>query len=143
MDWTIWVVQYGVWGLAMVSFLAATMVPVSSEIAVIAALKAGIAPWHVFLAASAGNAAGATLNYGLGLLFADRVAERLSNHSGGRRALQWSQQYGRWSLLGSWLPVVGDPLCLTAGLFRISFLFFALVGIGTRLTRYALLIQLF
>lgn len=143
MDWTIWVVQYGAWGLAAVSFLAATLVPVSSEIAVIAALKAGIAPWHVFVAASAGNAAGATLNYGLGLLFADRVEQQLSNRSGGRSALEWTHRYGKWSLFGSWLPVVGDPLCLTAGLFKISFLFFALVGIGTRLARYAILIHLF
>lgn len=140
MDLTTWVAEYGIWGVTLVSFLGATLVPVSSEIAVIAALKSGMEPLHVFVAASAGNSAGASLNYLIGLLFAQRVELRLTRNAGGRRALQWSQQYGRWSLLGSWLPVVGDPLCLAAGLFRISIPFFVAVGLGTRILRYALLV---
>lgn len=143
MDLTSWVVEHGIWGVSLVAFLGATLVPISSEVAVIVALKTGMSPWHVFLAASAGNAAGASLDYLLGYAFARRVESRLNRNLGGRRALRWSQQYGKWSLLGSWLPVVGDPLCLAAGLFRISVPFFALVGIGTRVLRYLLLIQLF
>ena len=143
MDLTTWVADYGIWGVSLVAFVGATLVPVSSELAVVAALKAGLVPWHVFIAASAGNAAGASLNYLLGHLFAPRVEVRLQNNSSGRRALRWSQKFGKWSLLGSWLPVVGDPLCLAAGLFRIPFPFFVLVGIGTRLVRYLFLLLLF
>jgi len=51
-------------------------------------------------------------------------------------AESWYRRYGAASLLASWLPVVGDPLCLVGGLFRIRFpLFLLLVGIG-KLTRY-------
>lgn len=142
MDLTTWVAEYGIWGVGLVSFTGATLVPVSSEVAVFAALRAGLAPWPVFLAASAGNALGASLNYVLGHLFAQRVEYRLNRNSGGRRALQWSQKYGKWSLLGSWLPILGDPLCLAAGLFRISWLFFLAVGIGTRIARYAMIVLL-
>lgn len=143
MNLTAWVAQYGVWGLALVAFIGATLVPISSEVAVVAALKGGIAPWSVFAAASIGNALGASLDYGMGRLFTRRVELRLSRNSSGRHALRWSQKYGKWSLLGSWLPVVGDPLCLAAGLFRVSMPFFLAVGIGTRLLRYLVLIQIF
>lgn len=142
MDLTGWVAEYGIWGVSLVAFLGATLVPVSSEIAVVAALKSGMDPWQVLMAASAGNAVGASLDYLLGFLFAHRVESRLNRNASGRRALRWSQQYGRWSLLGSWLPVVGDPLCLAAGLFRISIPFFVAIGLGTRVARYVALVYL-
>lgn len=139
---TAWVAQYGVWGVCVVAFLAATLVPISSEVAVVAALAYGIPAWHVFAAASAGNALGASLDYGMGRLFTERLEQRLLKTATGRRALEWSRKYGRWSLLGSWLPVLGDPLCIAAGLFRVSIPFFLLVGVGTRIIRYAFLIRL-
>lgn len=138
-----WVAEYGVWGLGLAAFLGATLVPVSSEVAVVAALRMGMPAWEVFVSASVGNALGASLNYGLGWLFADRVQAKLSASKGGRAALRGVERYGRWSLLGSWLPVVGDPLCLAAGLFRIDLYFFVTVGIGTRLARYAVLVGVF
>ena len=121
----------------------ATLVPVSSEVAVVAALRMGMPGWEVFVSASVGNALGASLNYGLGWLFADRVREKLEASRGGRHALGWVERYGKWSLLGSWLPVVGDPLCLAAGLFRVPFTFFVTVGLGTRIARYWVLLYLF
>lgn len=138
-----WVAEYGVWGLGLAAFLGATLVPVSSEVAVVAALKMGMPAWTVFVSASIGNALGASLNYGLGSLFGERVQAQLSASRSGRRALDWAERYGRWSLLGSWLPVVGDPICLAAGLLRVDFYFFVTVGIGTRLARYAVLVGVF
>lgn len=138
-----WVAEYGVWGLGVAAFLGATLVPVSSEVAFVAALKLGIPAWQVFVSASIGNALGATLNYGLGWLFGARVLAKLEASRSGRHALRWVERYGRWSLLGSWLPVVGDPLCLAAGLFRVDLYFFVTVGIGTRLARYAVLVIVF
>jgi membrane protein YqaA with SNARE-associated domain len=138
-----WVAAYGLWGLGLAAFLGATLVPVSSEVAVVAALKMGLPAWQVFASASLGNALGASFNYGLGWLFGERVLAKLEQGRAGRRALGWATRYGRWSLLGSWLPVVGDPLCLAAGLFRVNFYFFVTVGIGTRLARYAVLIGVF
>ncbi len=138
-----WVLEYGVWGLGLAAFLGATLVPVSSEVAVVAALKMGMPAWEVFASASVGNALGASFNYGLGRLFGERIAAGLEERRSGRRALRWAERYGKWSLLGSWLPVVGDPLCLAAGLFRVDWYFFVTVGIGTRLVRYAVLVGVF
>lgn len=140
---TEWILEYGIWGVALAAFVGATLVPVSSEVAVVFALKLGMPPWQVLVSASIGNALGASLNYGLGWIFGDNVRGRLEANRNGRRALHWAEKYGKWSLLGSWLPVVGDPLCLAAGLFRIRLFFFVTVGIGTRIARYAVLVLFF
>ena len=138
-----WVAAYGLWGLAAASFLAATLLPFSSEVALVVALAAGLPPWAVFGAASAGNALGASVNYGLGWLFAERTQERLATSRAGRRALAWGERYGAWSLWGSWLPVVGDPICLVAGLLRLPVHLFVTVGIGTRVARYLVVMGVF
>lgn len=143
MDQVSWVAEYGIWGLSVVAFVGATLVPVSSEVAVVAALKMGMPAWEVLLGASIGNALGASFNYLVGWLFAGKIESSLGKSRGGRSALRWMHRYGKWSLLGSWLPVVGDPLCLAAGLFRIRYPFFVVVGIGTRIARYALLVHIF
>lgn len=137
-----WVAAYGLWGLFGAAFLGATLVPVSSEVAFVAALAMGVPPGPALVVASAGNALGAATNYALGALFAPRIEEKLARSASGRRALEWSRRWGRWSLLGSWLPVVGDPLCLVAGMVRVPLWLFTLVGIGTRVARYAVILQL-
>lgn len=137
-----WAREFGVWGVAAAAFVGATLVPVSSEVAVVAALRLGVPAWQVFVSASIGNALGASVNYGLGLLFAERTRRSLAGSRGGRRALHWVDRFGPWSLWGSWLPVVGDPLCLAAGLFRFPLRYFLLLGLGTRVARYLVLIAL-
>jgi len=137
------IADYGLVGLAVVAFLAATLLPFSSEVAVVGALEAGLAPLSVLLAASVGNALGASFNYGLGWCPSERLRAKLDDSRSGRRALDWAERYGKWSLLGSWLPIVGDPLCVVAGLIRVPLWFFALVGIGTRVARYVVLIVAF
>ncbi|HYE58340.1 MAG TPA: VTT domain-containing protein [Rhodothermales bacterium] len=128
------------WSLFLTALLAATLVPVSSEAAFVAALAAGAPPLEVFIVMSAGNALGAAITYGTGRLFADRTRRRLEASKSGQRALAWSEKHGAWALLGAWLPLVGDPLCLAAGLVRVRVLPFVLLGIGTRLARYAVLL---
>ena len=126
----------GAWGLFAASFVAATVVPVSSEVAFAAALAAGMPVGEALVAASAGNAIGAAVTYASGRLFADRVRARLSASRAGRRALGWVERRGGWALAGAWLPIVGDPLCLAAGLLRVRVAWFVALGIGTRAARY-------
>ncbi len=135
--------EYGGLGLAAVSFVAATLVPISSEAAVIAALRFGMAPSIVLLYASLGNCLGVTLNYLLGRWGSGGLLRRTSQSRSGRRALDWSNRYGRWSLLLSWLPIVGDPLTLVAGAVRVPPLFFVIVAFGVRIVRYLLLVYAF
>lgn len=128
------------WSLFLTALLAATLVPVSSEAAFVAALAAGAPPWQVFAVMGAGNALGAAITYGTGRVFAARTRQRLEASKAGRRALAWAEHHGAWALLGAWLPLLGDPLCLAAGLVRVRVLPFVALGIGTRLARYAVLL---
>lgn len=130
-------------GLFLAAFLGATLVPVSSEAAFVAALRLGMDPALALAAASAGNALGAALTYGMGWALGPKMHAKLERSRSGRRALAWAERYGALSLAGAWLPVVGDPICLAAGLFRMSPWAFVLLGIGTRVARYAVLLWAF
>lgn len=135
-----WVLAAGVPGLGAAAFLGATLVPVSSEVAFVAALVAGMPPVTALAAATAGNTLGCALNYGIGWRGRERVEERLLAGRVGRAALRWSERWGVAALLLSWLPVVGDPLTLAAGAGRVRpALFFAVVPL-VRGLRYAALL---
>ncbi len=135
-----WIDAWGLPGLGLAAFLAATILPFSSEVAVYGALAAGWPPWAVLAWASAGNCAGASSTYALGRLFAPRALRRLVASPTGRRALAAARRWGPWTLLGAWLPVVGDPLLLVAGLLRFPWPAVVVLGLGLRVARYAVLV---
>jgi len=126
--------EAGYAGLFLSAFLAATLIPLSSE-AVLAALTGahGFDLAMLVLVATAGNTLGAAVNWVLGrycLHWRNRrwfpiEAARLDAATG------WFRRYGVWSLLFAWLPVVGDPLTFAAGLLGVRFpLFLLLVAVG-------------
>ncbi len=127
------------------AFLAATILPFSSEIVLTAFYAAGGgAAVTLWLVASAGNVLGAMVNWGLGryaLHWQDRKwfpfkADQLE------RADAWFSRYGVWSLLLAWVPVIGDPLTFAAGFLRVNiWLFLILVTIG-KAGRYATVLWL-
>ncbi|HDR8905839.1 TPA: DedA family protein [Burkholderia multivorans] len=108
-------------GLFAVSMLAATLFPLQSEAGLAGLLLAGREPvWALVLVASVGNVAGSTLNWALGRGI-ERFRERRwfpVKASALARAERWYARYGRWSLLLSWAPVIGDPLTMIAGVLR-------------------------
>ncbi|MFC6686630.1 YqaA family protein [Jhaorihella thermophila] len=132
--------------LAVTAFLAATILPFSSEALLAAALAAGDTDPHLAIAVAAmANTAGAVLNWWLGrylLHWQDRrwfpfSPDQLS------RASDRFNRYGTWSLLLSWVPLIGDPLTFAAGTLRVPLtLFFPLVAIG-KTARYAAIGLLF
>ena len=135
-----WVAAYGAAGLCAAAFVGATLVPLSSEAAFVAAVAAGLAPATALAWATVGNTAGCLVNYAVGRLARDRVGGRLRQSRGGRAAVRWLDRFGLPALLLSWLPVVGDPLTLAAGAARVRLVWFVpLVG-GLRLARYAALL---
>ncbi len=97
------------------SFLSATLLPGSSE-AVLVALLVSVktAPWLLVLTATIGNSLGGLTNVILGRLFPLRESSRWQE-----RAQGWLQRFGAPALLLSWLPLVGDLLCLLAGWLRL------------------------
>jgi membrane protein YqaA with SNARE-associated domain len=132
-------------GLGLTSFLSATILPMSSEavLAGMTAAKAAPVPL-LLLVAGIGNTLGSCLNWLLG---------RSIEHFRGRRwfpvgeaQLERAQdRYNRWgwpSLLLSWVPLIGDPLTVVAGLMRTPFLLFLSVVAVAKFGRYAVILWL-
>lgn len=126
-------------GLFLIAFLAATVLPAQSEVGLAGLLLSGDHPAVALVAvASAGNTLGALVNWYLG-----RGIERFSDRkwfpvTPGRlqRATRWYRRYGRWSLLLSWAPIVGDPLTVVAGVLREPLASFLLLVAVAKTGRY-------
>ena len=126
-------------GLFGVAFLAATILPAQSELGLAGLILLGDQPaWALILFASLGNTLGAIVNWILG-----RGINRFREHRWFPasveqldRATRWYARYGRWSLLLSWVPVIGDPLTLAAGVLRQPFWSFLLLVAVAKTGRY-------
>jgi membrane protein YqaA with SNARE-associated domain len=131
------------WLLFGSAFLSATLLPGSSEAVLLGLLASGTGqPALLVTVASLGNIAGATVNWSMGryfLLFKDRSWFPMKDATNAR-AQAWFARYGIWSLLLSWVPIIGDPLTLVAGIMRVSIgQFLIFVGVG-KVLRYALIV---
>ena len=125
------------------ALIAATLVPMQSEAVLVGLLLVGEKPvtWLVVVA-TAGNVIGAIINWYLGKLLLRCQSYSWFPISENRlnRARTWYSQYGRWSLLGSWLPIVGDPITVVAGTLSERFVpFLVLVTISKGL-RYGFVV---
>ncbi|EMN1227649.1 TPA: YqaA family protein [Enterobacter roggenkampii] len=113
------------------SFLSATLLPGNSEVVLVAMLLSGVSqPWLLVVIATMGNSLGGLTNVILGRFFPLREKSRWQE-----KAVGWLKRYGAATLLLSWLPVIGDLLCLLAGWMRISWgpvLFFLCLGKALR-----------
>jgi membrane protein YqaA with SNARE-associated domain len=125
--------------LFLTSLAAATIIPAQSE-----AMLTGLLLWKEYdpilllLVATVGNVLGAVINWMLG---------RAIEHYKHRRwfpfkeaqlesAVAWYQRYGRWSLLLSWVPIIGDPITVVAGILREKLFVFLLLVTLAKATRY-------
>ncbi|MDP2296470.1 MAG: YqaA family protein [Pseudolabrys sp.] len=128
-------------GLFAAALVAATILPMQSEAALVGLLLSGYSPWLLLAVASIGNVLGAVINWLLGRGI-ERFRDRRwfpANQAALDRAQGWYQRYGKWSLLLSWAPIVGDPLTVIAGVMREPLpVFLALVTIA-KVGRYAVL----
>ena len=132
-------------GMAAAAFIAATLLPAQSEAVFVGLLAAGrVDPLALFLVATVANTAGSAVNWWIGRLVAGGGIERLPARirpDPARRTLAegWVGRFGWPSLLVAWLPVVGDPLTLAAGMLRFPFRNFLLLVLAGKSARYALL----
>ncbi len=127
-------------GLFVTAFLAATIFPAQSELVLTGLLLSGdYPPWLLVLVASLGNISGSILNWGLGR-FIERYHERpWFPLKGLERTQVWYRRYGRWSLLLSWMPIIGDPLTVAAGVMREKFMVFVAIVSLAKTGRYMVL----
>ena len=106
------------------AFLAATLIPAQSELGLAYLISQYDLPLVTLIAvASAGNILGAMVNWYLGKICIRFEHRRWFPLSQSRiaRAQNWFQKFGKWSLLLSWVPIIGDPITLAAGLLRTPF----------------------
>jgi membrane protein YqaA with SNARE-associated domain len=131
--------QHGYPALFLLSFLASTLIPLGSEWLLVALLLQRYDPVTTVLIASAGNYLGGCTSYGIGLWGGPWLIRKLLqvDEATEQRAAQLYARYGSWSLLFSWLPVVGDPLCLVGGILEVGFARFSLLVFSGKLARYA------
>jgi len=132
-------VNHGLPALFLLSFLAATVLPLGSEWLTAALVLKAVDPAAAVATAAVGNYLGACTTYAIGWWGTDtvirtvlRVGEEEIN-----RAQRLFNRYGVWSLLFSWLPVVGDPLCLLGGMAKTRFSLFSILVFTGKLGRYA------
>ncbi|MCF8259489.1 MAG: DedA family protein [Melioribacteraceae bacterium] len=125
--------EYGYQGLFLASFLAATILPLSSELVLTYLLANGFDPVYVVIIATIGNTLGAVTNYAIGFggsILLVRKVLRISELEFEKTRKRF-EKYGIISLLFAWVPIIGDPLTVVAGSLKINFsLFLLLVTIG-------------
>ncbi len=129
-------------GLFAIALIAATILPAQSEAALVALIVAGQQPvWALIAVASLGNVLGSLVNWFLGRGIESFRHKRWfpAGPEQLARAQGWYQRWGKWTLLLSWLPVVGDPLTVVAGLMREPLPVFLVLVTIAKVARYLVL----
>ena len=131
--------------LFSISFLAATVLPFSSELTLAGLIStSNYDNLLLLVVASFGNVLGSVFNWGLGFYARNLTIKKWFpfKETQIERSSKWFSKFGKWSLLFAWLPIVGDPLTFVAGLLRVRFLdFIILVAIG-KVSRYLIVFYL-
>jgi len=134
-----WVIEYGLWGLFASAFISSTLMPGGSELALLYLDSQQLFdPLSLLITATIGNTLGGMSSWLIGWYLSSRTLDEKKY----RPALMRIRRWGAPALLLSWLPLIGDPLCLVAGWLRLSFvksLFFIALG---KLLRYVVVLSL-
>jgi len=129
----------GYLSLFIISFLAATILPLSSELMLASILS--IENYNrtlLIVFSSLGNILGSVFNWVLGFYFIKLQNKKWFpfNEKQISKSSLWFEKFGKWSLLFAWVPIIGDPLTFVAGTMKTKFfIFLILVGIG-KISRY-------
>ena len=136
--------DYSLAGLFISAFISSTLFPGGSEAIFIYMVTQGdeslLRLWWV---ASVGNTLGGMTSWLIGYYLSRRYPAQALVKPDHQRALSWVQRWGSPVLLMSWLPVVGDPLCVVAGWLRMHWFISLLMILIGKAARYAVLLSLF
>ena len=131
---------YGVVGLFISAFISSTLAPGGSEVFLAYLISENLHPaMFLVFVATVGNSLGALTTYYIGRFASSKFSQNIKKKKHFNKAYAATQRYGSFSLLFSWLPVVGDALCLVAGWVRLGIvksLCFIILG---KFFRYALI----
>ncbi|MAC32773.1 MAG: hypothetical protein CME38_04100 [Haliea sp.] len=133
--------EFGYLGLFTAAFLAATILPLSSEVVLSALLLSGLSPAALVITATAGNVLGSLVNYALGYWGGLLVVKKWLRMSEEAfvRAEQRFVKYGLISLLFAWVPIIGDPLTVVAGVLRVRLRWFIVLVAAGKWLRYVVI----
>lgn len=131
------------WYLFITAFISSTLFPGGSE-AVLAYLvsESNHSLLFLVLVATLGNTLGAMTSWGIGRLISIRYSTEKLSKASQQKAVERLQKYGSPVLLLSWLPIIGDPLCVAAGWLRIHWLYSLLFIAVGKLLRYIVVVYL-
>jgi len=131
--------------LFAISFLAATILPFSSELTLAGLIvSSNYNNLLLLIVASFGNILGSVVNWALGFYSRNLSTKKWFpfKETQIERSSRWFDKFGKLSLLFAWVPIIGDPLTLAAGLLRVKFIeFLILVTIG-KVSRYVVIFYL-
>jgi len=131
--------------LLLFSFLAATILPFSSEILLSSMYMTGsFQTINLLVIASLGNISGSIVNWYLGKkinLYQRRKWFPVSSDRL-KKSEYYFQKYGLWSLLLSWVPIIGDPITLFAGILNVRFQIFVILVSISKISRYVFVLYL-
>ena len=139
-----WLLNVGYFGLFLGSFVAATVVPFSSDVQLVAMLAAGGNVWFCVAVATLGNWLGGLTSYWLGWLGKWEWIEKYMRvrHETLIKHKSKVDRYGAWLALLTWLPFIGDIFAIALGFYRVDFrksALLMLIGKGARFVMWALL----
>lgn len=123
--------------LFLTSFASATLLPGGSEALFLYLLSQKLPLFTLLLSATLGNTLGAYVNFLLGKYTADFALKKgYMKEKHLKKATLIFENYGAWSLLLSWVPIIGDPLTFVAGMVRYGWLKFLLIVGCAKMARY-------
>jgi len=133
---------WSLWGLFLSAFVSSTLLPGGSEAVLLLLAEQGSADkWLLLAVATAGNTLGGMTTWALGRVLAWRFpARRFMDKE--QQAIARIRRWGSPVLLLSWVPVIGDPLCLAAGWLRLHWLPSLLFIAAGKAARYAVMLLL-
>lgn len=135
-------INYGYWGLLLASFLAASILPFSSEVVMVGLLAAGLDPVGLIVYGTIGNVAGSMFNYGIGRLGKPEWIERYLHVK--KRDLDRAERFlagrGAWMGFFAFVPVIGDAITVMLGLLRANVVITLVSVAAGKLLRYVVLI---
>ena len=126
------------------SLLLATLLPGGSEALLLYDISLNYNLYLLLFAATLGNTLGALINYFLGLKGVEYLLrKKVANSQQLEKAAEYFQKYGAWALLLSWVPIIGDPITLIAGVLKYDIKRFIMIVLFAKGVRYIVVALLF
>ena len=127
--------------LFITALISATLFPFGSEALLIYDIKEGYNIYLLLFFATLGNSLGSVINYFLGLKGEEYLINKnLLKENYILKAKTYFDKYGAWSILFSWLPIIGDPITFVAGILKYDFKKFLILVIIAKFSRYLFLV---